>query len=73
MSTPASSRCFSHTNRSVTPQTTVEAIIWAVRDRGLAALREASNVERLLRCDPVARRQINERITRLIERKGPSR
>ena len=67
MSTPASSRCF------MTPQTTVEAIIWAVRERGLATLKEASNVERLLRCDPAARRQINERITRLIEHNGSAR
>jgi hypothetical protein len=73
MSTPASFRCFSHNNRSATPQSTVEAIIWAVRERGLAALKDPSNVERLLRCDPVARRQINERITLLIERKGSSR
>lgn len=50
-----------------TPQTTVEAIMVAVRARGLAALEEAANVERLVRCDQVARRQINERITRLYE------
>lgn len=50
-----------------TPQTTVEAIMVAVRERGLAALEEAANVERLVRCDQVARRQINERITRLYE------
>jgi hypothetical protein len=53
--------------RSSTPQTTVEAILVAVRDRGLDALEEAANVERLVRCDQVARRQINERITRLYE------
>jgi hypothetical protein len=53
--------------RSSTPQTTVEAIMVAVRERGLAALEEAANVERLVRCDQVARRQINERITRLYE------
>ena len=50
-----------------TPQTTIEAIIHCVRERGLAALEEAANVERLVRCDQVARRQINERITRLYE------
>jgi hypothetical protein len=50
-----------------TPQTTIEAIIHCVRERGLAALKEAANVERLVRCDQVARRQINERITRLYE------
>jgi hypothetical protein len=73
MSTPASSRCFSHTNRSVTPQTTVEAVIWAARERGLAALEEPANVERLVRCDQAARRQINERISRLIQHKGSLR
>jgi hypothetical protein len=50
-----------------TPQTTVEAIMPAVRERGLAALEEPANVKRLARCDQVARRQINERITRLYE------
>jgi hypothetical protein len=67
MSTPASSRCFSHNNRSATPQSTVEAVIVAVRERGLAALEEPANVERLIRCDRAARAQINERITRLYE------
>jgi hypothetical protein len=57
MSTPASSRCFSHNNRSANPQTTVEAIMVAVRKRGVAALEEAANVELLVRCDQVARRQ----------------
>jgi hypothetical protein len=54
-------------NFHATPQTTVGAIMVAVRERGLAALEEAANVERLVRCDQVARRQINERITRLYE------
>jgi hypothetical protein len=54
-------------NPSATPQTTVEAIMVSVRERGLAALEEAATVERLVRCDQVARRQINERITRLYE------
>ena len=55
------------TNFRATPQTTVEAIMVAVRARGLTALKEAANVERLVRCDQVARRQKNERITRLHE------
>ena len=42
-------------NFRATPQTTVEAIMVAVRERGLAALKEAANVERLVRCDQVAR------------------
>ena len=51
--------------RFATPQWTIEAIMWAVRDRGVAALHEPSNIERLSRCDTDARRQINERIARL--------
>ena len=58
-------------NFRATPQTTVEAIMLAARERGLAALKEAANVERLVRCDQVARRQINERITRLYEQGSP--
>ena len=57
-------------NTSSTPQTTVEAIMVAVRERGLAALKDAANVERLARCDQAARAQINRRIARLIEHKG---
>jgi hypothetical protein len=52
---------------SATPQATVEAIMVAVRERGLAALKDAANVERFHRCDRSARAQINERITRLYE------
>jgi hypothetical protein len=48
-----------------TPQTTVEAIMYCVRERGLAALKEPANQERLSRCDAAARQQINERIERL--------
>jgi hypothetical protein len=53
-----------------TPQTTIEAIIHCVRERGLAALEEPPNVERLARCDQAARAQINQRIARPIEHKG---
>jgi len=45
----------------------------AVRERGLAALKDAANVERLARCDQAARAQINQRIARLNEHKGPWR
>ena len=47
-----------------TPRTTIEAILWCVRERGVEALRETANIERLLRCDATARAEINERITR---------
>jgi hypothetical protein len=48
-----------------TPQSTVEAIMWTVRERGVAALKEPANVERLARCDEAARTQINERVAKL--------
>ena len=51
--------------RRPTPQATVEAIMYCVHERGLAALKEPINQERLSRCDAGARQQINERIERL--------
>jgi hypothetical protein len=48
-----------------TPQTVVEAVLHCVRERGVAALKETINQERLSRCDAAARQQINERIERL--------
>jgi hypothetical protein len=44
-----------------TPKAVVEAIMWCVRDRGLAALDEPANVERLARCDEAARAEIKRR------------
>jgi len=58
---------------SPTPQATVEAIMFAVRERGLTALKDAANVERLARCDQAARAQINHRIARLIEHRDSRR
>jgi hypothetical protein len=52
-----------------TPQTTIEAIICAVRERGVAALKEPANIERLLRCNASAQAEINRRIARLIAAK----
>jgi hypothetical protein len=52
-----------------TPQTTIEAIMYVVRERGVAALKEPANIERLLLCDDAARTEINERIGRLIAAK----
>jgi hypothetical protein len=45
-----------------TPQTTIEAILHCVRERGLGALKERKNIERLSRCDKAAREQIDRRI-----------
>jgi hypothetical protein len=49
-----------------TPQTTIEAIMFCVQARGLDALNEPANQQRLLNCDAAARSQINERIGKLI-------
>ena len=51
--------------RRPTPQTTIEAIMYCVRERGLAALKEPANVERLSRCDAAAKAEINRRIARI--------
>lgn len=48
-----------------TPQVTVGAICHAVRERGLAALKEPATRERLARCDAAALAQIDQRISRL--------
>ena len=50
-----------------TPQTTIEAVMHSVRERGVAALKEPSNVARLRTCDASARAQINARMARLSE------
>ena len=47
------------------PTPPVEAVILAVRDRGLAALKEPANVERLERCDAAAKAEIERRIAKL--------
>ena len=52
-------------SRRPTPQVTIEAVMLAVRERGLKALQEPDMLERLSRCDDAARRQINERIEKL--------
>jgi hypothetical protein len=53
-----------------TPQTVVETIMFCVRERGLAALKEPANIERLSRCDATAKAQIDQRIEKLIKREG---
>jgi hypothetical protein len=49
-----------------TPQTTIEAVMYSVRERGLKALNEPATQERLSRCDAAARAQINQRIEKLL-------
>ena len=48
--------------RYPTPQSTIEAVMYSIRERGLAALQEPNNKERLARCDAAAREQIKNRI-----------
>jgi hypothetical protein len=48
-----------------TPKATIEAVMYAVRERGLAALKEPTTAERLERCDAAARAEINQRIEML--------
>jgi hypothetical protein len=48
-----------------TPQTTIEAIMVAARERGLAALDEPTTQGRMARCDADAQRGTIERIARL--------
>jgi hypothetical protein len=53
--------------RRPTPQSTIEAILYCVRTRGLAALKELANLERLHRCDAMAQAEIDQRIGKLFE------
>ena len=50
----------------VNPSSTIETIMCTVRARGLSALKEHANIERLSRCDAAARKEINRRIESLI-------
>ena len=54
--------------RRLTTLAVIEAVMYCVRARGLAALQEPANIERLARCDPAARQQMNERIERLLKK-----
>jgi hypothetical protein len=49
-----------------TPQATIGAVTWTVRERGLKALGEPANQERLSRCDAAARGEINAKIEKLL-------
>jgi AAA domain len=49
-----------------TPQTTIDTVMWTVREYGLKALKEPATQERLRRCDATARAQISARIEKLL-------
>jgi hypothetical protein len=55
--------------RRPTPDVTIEAVMYAVCMRGIAALSEPNTLERLQRCDAAARDKINRRIDRLLARR----
>lgn len=50
-----------------TPETTIEAIMYCVRERGVNALTETANIERLSRCDDAAIAKIKGRMAALRE------
>jgi hypothetical protein len=54
-----------------TPKVIIEAIMSCVRERGLVALKEPANIERLTRCNSAAKAQLNERIARLQAKEVP--
>src|SRR5262249_9332805 len=53
-----------------TPQATIEAVMHAARERGIAALKEPRTTERLKRCDAAAKAKIEQLIAKL--QKGES-
>jgi hypothetical protein len=52
-------------NACPTPRVVIEAIWLCVRERGIAALAESGNQERLTRCDDTARAELERRIEKL--------
>jgi hypothetical protein len=54
-----------HPSRFATPQSVVDAIVYSVRARGIAALEEPNIKERLANCDQAAMKQIRDRIEKL--------
>jgi hypothetical protein len=53
--------------RTGTPQSTVEALLWCLREQGLACLAESKNRDRLARCDAAAMTEIAQRLIGLWE------
>ena len=48
-----------------TPQSTVDALMWGLRDRGLSCIDDPGNLDRLRRCDVDAMEQISKRLLAL--------
>ena len=45
----------------------IEAVMYCVRARGLGALKERANLDRLRQCDATAQTEIDRRIDKLFE------
>jgi len=54
----------SSTGNPPTPQSTIDAVKYTVQQRGIAALSEPENLERLSQFDDAARRQLNTYLAR---------
>lgn len=61
-----SSACLTNDADHFHPSFIIETIMCTVRARGVSALKEPANIERLSRCDAAARKEINKQIGRLI-------
>jgi hypothetical protein len=65
-------RDFPHRSRSKprprqrAAQSTLDAIVYTVRHRGIAALKEPKNLDRLARCNAEQRANLNNRIEKII-------
>ena len=55
-----------------TPQATIEAIMFCVRERGVQALKEPANIVRLSCCDGAAKAQLNARIEKWVKEVAPN-
>jgi hypothetical protein len=53
-------------SRFPTPQSTIDATIYAVKSRGVDALKEPANIERLSSCDAAAKAEIERRVAKLM-------
>jgi hypothetical protein len=56
--------------RHHTPQSSIDAVLCCVHQRGIAALDEPKNIERLSRFSTDAKAQLNSRIEKLFSKKG---
>jgi hypothetical protein len=68
MSLPALWNARNAPERRPTPQVIIEAVVYSARTRGISALKEPANIERLARCDDEARAEIDKRIDALRRR-----